>query len=113
MFSFRDGETCASVDLLMPYIGEVVGGGQREERLDVLVNLMKLHRLLPASYTPSSPATAEDHQHPYSWYIDLRRHGNCMHSGYGIGFERFVSFMCGVKSVRDVIPFPRYSGQTL
>ena len=114
-----DGITCASMDLLMPSIGEVVGGGQREERLDFLLKQMKHSGVLPSSYGLSGmeevTMNSDIHKttHPYQWYIDLRRFGSCKHSGYGIGFERFVSFLCGVRSVRDVTPFPRYSGQTL
>ena len=90
-----DGETVAAMDLLVPGIGEIVGGSQREERLDVLRRNLKTHGL------------SED---DYSWYIDLRRFGTVPHAGFGLGFERMLMFVTGVANIRDVIPFPRVPG---
>lgn len=87
-----DQETVAAVDLLVPGSGELVGGSQREERLDLLIKRMdELH--IPK----------ED----MSWYLDLRRYGGCVHSGFGMGFERLIMYLSGVENIRDVIPFPR------
>ncbi|MCL2377074.1 MAG: asparagine--tRNA ligase [Defluviitaleaceae bacterium] len=88
-----DGKTVACTDLMVPQIGELVGGSQREERLDVLVDAMGENGLVP-----------ED----YQWYLDLRRFGGAVHSGYGLGFERYLMFVTGMTNIRDVIPFPRY-----
>ena len=88
-----DGKTVACTDLLVPQIGELVGGSQREERLDVLMAAMREHGLVP-----------ED----YQWYLDLRRFGGVTHSGYGLGFERYLMYVTGMTNIRDVIPFPRY-----
>ena len=88
-----DGKTVACTDLLVPQIGELVGGSQREERLDVLVTAMKEFDLNPEEY---------------QWYLDLRRFGGVTHSGYGLGFERYLMFVTGMTNIRDVIPFPRY-----
>ncbi len=90
-----DGKTVAAVDLLVPGIGELIGGSQREERLDVLSARMKELGL-----------KEED----YSFYLDLRKFGGCVHSGYGLGFERMVMYLTGVTNIRDVIPFPRTPG---
>jgi len=91
-----DGETVHSFDLLVPRVGELVGGSQREERLD------RLHaKIVELGLKP------ED----YGWYLDLRRFGSVPHSGYGVGFERLLCFLSGVENVRDVIPFPRYMGK--
>ncbi|GHF91767.1 asparagine--tRNA ligase [Thalassotalea marina] len=87
-----DGKTVAAMDILAPGIGEIVGGSQREERLDVLDARMKEMDLDPADY---------------SWYRDLRRYGTVPHSGFGLGFERLVAYATGMQNVRDVIPFPR------
>ncbi len=90
-----DGRTVAAMDLLVPKIGELIGGSQREERLDILTEKATAHKLdLDA----------------YKWYIDLRRYGSVPHSGYGLGFERLIQFTTGVENIRDVIPFPRVSG---
>jgi len=88
-----DGKTVACTDLMVPQIGELVGGSQREERLDVLVEAMKEFGLVPEEY---------------QWYLDLRRFGGVKHSGYGLGFERYLMFVTGMTNIRDVIPFPRY-----
>jgi asparaginyl-tRNA synthetase len=90
-----DGKTAAAMDLLVPGIGEIIGGSQREERLDVLLAAMKRGGL-----------SEED----YSWYIDLRRFGTVQHAGYGMGFERLLMFVTGVSNIRDVIPFARTPG---
>jgi len=87
-----DGKTVAAMDILAPGIGEIIGGSQREERLDVLDERLAEMNLVP-----------ED----YSWYRDLRRYGTVPHSGFGLGFERLVAYATGVQNVRDVIPFPR------
>jgi asparaginyl-tRNA synthetase len=90
-----DGKTAAAMDLLVPGIGEIVGGSQREERLDVLEFLMAAQGLEPENY---------------SWYADLRRYGSVPHAGYGLGFERLLMFVTGVPNIRDVIPFARTPG---
>ena len=85
-----DQQTVAAMDILVPKIGEIIGGSQREERLDVLET-----RIAPE-------AIAE-----LWWYLDLRRYGTVPHAGFGLGFERLVQFMTGMTNIRDVIPFPR------
>ena len=90
-----DGKTSAAMDLLVPGIGEIIGGSQREERLDVLLNNMEEHNI-----------SKED----YYWYSDLRKYGTVPHSGFGLGFERMLMFVTGVANIRDVIPFPRTPG---
>ena len=90
-----DGKTVAAMDVLAPGIGEIIGGSQREERLDVFDARLKEMNL-----------DAED----YAWYRDLRRYGTVPHSGFGLGFERLVSYVTGVQNIRDVIPFPRSPG---
>ena len=87
-----DGKTVAAMDVLAPGIGEIIGGSQREERLDVLDSRLEEMGL-----------NKED----YWWYRDLRRYGTVPHSGFGLGFERLVAYVTGVQNVRDVIPFPR------
>ena len=90
-----DGETVAAMDLLVPKIGEVIGGSQREERLDVLRENIRRQGLRESDY---------------QWYIDLRRYGSVPHAGFGVGFERLLMFLTGVGNIRDVIPFPRTPG---
>ncbi len=90
-----DGKTVAAMDILVPGIGEIVGGSQREERLDKLVSRMEETGVDP---------------HEYNWYLDLRRYGTMPHAGFGLGFERLVQFATGMKNIRDVIPFPRTPG---
>ena len=90
-----DGKTVAAMDLLVPGVGEIIGGSQREERLDVLLDRMKECGL-----------KEED----YWWYINLRRYGGTKHAGYGLGFERIIMYLTGVSNIRDVIPFPRTVG---
>jgi asparaginyl-tRNA synthetase len=87
-----DGKTVAAMDVLVPEVGEIVGGSQREERLDVLADSMQRKGM------------DEDH---YWWYLDLRRFGSVPHSGFGLGLERVVQFCTGMQNIRDVIPFPR------
>ena len=90
-----DGKTSAAMDLLVPGIGEIICGSQREERLDVLLQNMENHKI-----------SKED----YYWYSDLRKYGTVPHSGFGLGFERMLMFVTGVGNIRDVIPFPRTPG---
>eukprot|EP00252_Welwitschia_mirabilis_P014956 TRINITY_DN33045_c0_g1_i1.p1 TRINITY_DN33045_c0_g1~~TRINITY_DN33045_c0_g1_i1.p1 ORF type:complete len:570 (+),score=138.73 TRINITY_DN33045_c0_g1_i1:197-1906(+) len=91
-----DGETVGAMDLLVPKVGELIGGSQREERYDVIEKRIQ-EMGLP--------------REPYEWYIDLRRYGTVKHSGFGLGFERMVLFATGLENIRDVIPFPRYPGR--
>jgi asparaginyl-tRNA synthetase len=93
-----DNETVAAMDLLLPGIGEIIGGSQREERYDFLVARMKELNL-----------NLDD----YSWYLDLRSFGTVPHSGFGLGFERFLQFITSMNNIRDVIPFPRTPGSAL
>ncbi len=90
-----DGKTVAAMDLLVPGIGEIVGGSQREERFEMLEENMRRHNMDPADY---------------KWYLDLRRYGTVPHSGFGLGFERMLMFITGVPNIRDVIPFARTPG---
>ncbi|MDR1498420.1 MAG: asparagine--tRNA ligase [Puniceicoccales bacterium] len=91
----QDGKTVRAMDLLVPGIGEIIGGSQREENLDTLLANMREHGL---------------NEKDYAWYIDLRRYGTVPHSGFGLGFERMLMFLTGVSNIRDVIPFPRTPG---
>jgi asparaginyl-tRNA synthetase len=90
-----DGESVAAMDVLAPRIGELIGGSQREDRLDVLEA-----RILEGGHAP------ED----YWWYLDLRRFGSVPHAGFGLGFERLLMLLTGIGNIRDVIPFPRTPG---
>ncbi len=90
-----DGKTVAAMDVLVPGIGEIVGGSQREERLDLLLERME-------------QAGVEESE--YRWFTDLRRYGSVPHSGFGLGFERLLMFITGVSNIRDVIPYPRTPG---
>jgi asparaginyl-tRNA synthetase len=90
-----DGKTVAAMDVLAPGIGEIIGGAQREERLDILENRMAEHGL-----------DAET----YSWYTDLRRYGTVPHAGFGLGFDRLITYITGMANIRDVIPYPRVPG---
>lgn len=90
-----DNKTVAAVDLLVPGSGELMGGSQREERYDMLVNRMKKMNV-----------GTED----LDWYLKLRQYGGCVHSGFGMGFERLIMYLTGVENIRDVIPFPRTPG---
>lgn len=88
-----DEKTVAAMDILVPGVGEIVGGAQREERHDILIKKMELHNL-----------KKED----YWWYLELREYGSVPHSGFGLGFERLVQYVTGMENIRDVIAFPRY-----
>ena len=90
-----DGKTVAAMDCLVPVIGEIIGGSQREERLDVLTERMKELGL---------------DEKDYWWYLDLRRYGGTKHAGYGLGFERAIMYLTGMANIRDVLPFPRTVG---
>ena len=90
-----DGKTVAAADCLVPGIGEIIGGSQREERLDVLLSRMSELGLNPEDYW---------------WYLDLRRYGSCRHAGFGLGFERMVMYLTGVSNIRDVELHPRTTG---
>ncbi len=90
-----DGKTVAAMDVLVPGIGELIGGSQREDRLNVLERRMAEAGIEPAQY---------------NWYLDLRRYGSVPHSGFGLGFERLVQFVTGMTNIREVIPFPRTPG---
>lgn len=87
-----DGKTVAASDLLVPGIGEIIGGSQREEDYDKLLNRMK-ELNMPID--------------EYNWYLDLRKYGSCNHAGFGLGFERAIMYLTGMQNIRDVIPFPR------
>lgn len=90
-----DGKTVRAMDVLVPGVGEIIGGSQREERLDVLEQRMKEQGLDPAGYW---------------WYLDLRRYGTVPHAGFGLGLERTLLFLSGMGNIRDVVPFPRVPG---
>ena len=90
-----DDRTVRAMDVLVPRVGEIIGGSQREERLDVLERRMREMNLDPEAYW---------------WYLDLRRYGTVPHSGFGLGLERTVQFITGMGNIRDVIPFPRTPG---
>ena len=91
----EDQKTVAAVDILVPGIGELVGGSQREERLDRLTARMEELKLSPADY---------------DWYLQLRKYGTTPHAGFGLGFERFIMYLTGIQNIRDVLPFPRTTG---
>jgi asparaginyl-tRNA synthetase len=88
----EDGETVRAMDVLLPNLGEIIGGSQREENYDILLKRLKDSGLNPEEYW---------------WYLDLRKFGSAPHSGFGLGFERLVQFVTGMENIRDVIPFPR------
>lgn len=87
-----DGKTVAAMDLLVPGVGEIIGGSQREDRHDLLVKRIKEMDL---------------HEEDYWWYLDLRKYGSVKHAGYGLGFERAIMYLTGMSNIRDVVPFPR------
>jgi asparaginyl-tRNA synthetase len=95
MYANDDGQTVRAMDVLVPNVGEIVGGSQREHRLEVLRRRMAEHEL------------PEDR---YWWYLDLRRYGSVPHAGFGVGFERLIQFITGMSNIRDVVPFPRVPG---
>ena len=88
----EDGKTVRAMDVLLPKLGEIIGGSQREENYDILLKRLKDSNLDPEEYW---------------WYLDLRRFGSAPHSGFGLGFERLVQFVTGMENIRDVIPYPR------
>jgi len=90
-----DNKTVAAMDFIVPGVGELIGGSQREERLYKLLEQMKESKIDPSLY---------------EWYIDLRRYGTVVHSGFGVGFERLLCLITGMENVREVIPFPRWAG---
>ena len=87
-----DGKTVAACDLLVPTVGELIGGSQREERYDLLVKRMEELGMKTEGY---------------DWYLQLRKFGGCKHAGFGLGFERFLMYITGMQNIRDVLPFPR------
>ena len=87
-----DGKTVAACDMLVPGVGEIIGGSQREERLDVLTSRMEELGIKGDTY---------------DWYLDLRKYGGVKHAGYGLGFERMIMYITGMSNIRDVLPFPR------
>ena len=95
MYLNEDKKTVRAMDCLMPGIGEVIGGSQREDRLDVLESRLKAKGIDPTHL---------------DWYLDLRRFGGVPHSGFGLGFERLLMWITGMENIRDVIPFPRVPG---
>jgi asparaginyl-tRNA synthetase len=95
MYANDDGKTVRAMDVLVPKVGEIIGGSQREDRLDVLKARLRECGL------------AEEH---YGWYLDLRRFGSVPHAGFGLGFERLMLYVTGMANIRDVIPFPRVPG---
>ncbi len=92
MYNNTDGKTVRAMDLLVPGVGEIIGGSQREDRLDVLVDRIKEDGMEEAAY---------------NWYLDIRKFGTFPHAGFGLGFERALMYITGIKNIRDVIPFPR------
>ena len=91
----EDGKTVSAADILVPKIGEIIGGSQREHRKEVLVE-----RCIEMGLDPKA----------VWWYIDLRKYGTVPHAGFGLGFERLILFITGLDNIRDVIPFPRWAG---
>ena len=90
-----DQKTVAAMDVLVPKIGELIGGSQREERIDILEK-----RIIEFGLDPKD----------YWWYMELRKYGSVPHAGFGAGFERLIQIATGIENIRDVIPFPRYPG---
>jgi len=91
----EDGKTVAAVDLLVPGVGELIGGSQREDRLELMESRIKELGMETEAY---------------SWYLALRRYGGCPHAGFGLGFERLIMYLTGMANIRDVLPFPRTTG---
>ena len=92
MYRNEDGKTVRAMDVIVPRIGEIIGGSQREDRYDILLERLKHHELDPADYW---------------WYLDLRKYGSVPHSGFGLGFSRLIMYLTGLNNIRDVLPFPR------
>ena len=90
-----DNETVAAVDLEVPGAGELMGGSQREDDMDILLKRMK---------------EMDVNEEAVDWYVNLRKYGGCYHSGFGMGFERLIIYLTGVENIRDVIPYPRTPG---
>ena len=88
----HDGKTVRAMDILLPRVGEIIGGSQREDEYDTLLGRIEETNLDPADYW---------------WYLDLRKYGTVVHSGFGLGLERLIQFATGLTNIRDVIPFPR------
>ena len=95
MYLNDDEKTVAALDVLVPKIGEIIGGSQREHRYEELLRRIEAHGLDPDDYW---------------WYLELRKYGSVPHGGFGLGFERLVQFMTGMENIRDVSPFPRVPG---
>ena len=95
MYQNDDGQTVRAMDVLVPKVGEIIGGSQREHREGALRRRLQELDL---------------REEDYWWYLDLRRHGSVPHAGFGLGFERVVQFITGMANIRDVIPFPRVPG---
>jgi len=91
-----DNQTVAALDLLVPHVGEIIGGSEREERLEQLKKNMEMKKL--------------NLEGELEWYLDLRRYGTVPHAGFGLGFERLVQYLTGMKNIKDTIPIPRYIG---
>lgn len=92
-----DGKTVAAMDILVPKIGEIIGGSQREERIELLEKRLEELKM---------------DKKDYWWYLELRKYGSVPHAGFGLGFERLVMMATGLENIRDVIPFPRYPGHS-
>ena len=90
-----DNKTVAAVDLEVPGIGELMGGSQREDNYDLMIERIKEKNI---------------NKEAIDWYLELRKYGNCYHSGFGLGFERLILYLTGMENIRDVIPFPRTPG---
>ena len=90
-----DSDTCDSFDLLVPGVGELIGGSAREERLNTLKSKLEEFDL---------------NEDDYWWYMDLRKYGSVTHAGYGLGFERLVCYVTGIENIREAIAYPRYPG---
>jgi len=90
-----DGKTVAAMDMLVPGVGELIGGSQREERLDMLLKAMEKFNL---------------NEEDYWWYLELRKYGGTKHAGFGLGFERLIMYITGVANIRDVESYPRTTG---
>ena len=90
-----DGKTVAAMDCLVPGIGEIIGGSQREDDYEILKNRIEELGMNPEDYW---------------WYLELRKYGTAVHSGFGMGFERMIMYLTGIANIRDVLPFPRTTG---